>query len=81
MLIDGTFRARLADFGLARVNQDPSASVSTSLREGNGTLRWMAPELLIPEQPDTRGSRLSTRSDVYALAMVMLEVWCLESSL
>lgn len=37
----------------------------------HGTLRWMAPEVILPSQSD---GRLTQASDVYAFAMTMIEV-------
>ena len=39
-----------------------------------GSLRWRAPELLQPASNPAEVSQLCAESDVYALAMVMLEV-------
>ena len=75
MLIDAVFRARLADFGLAQVKQEPSTlSLMQTSTGGYGSLRWMAPELLQPPQDSLIPPRLSAESDIYALSMVMLEV-------
>ena len=46
-------------------------ATSTAL---HGSIRWMAPELLHPSQAGRDSSRATAESDVYALAMVMLEV-------
>jgi hypothetical protein len=54
-----------------------AASTSTtslvSLTSG-GTTRWMSPELLHPEMFGAEDFRLTTRSDCYALGMVVYEV-------
>jgi serine/threonine protein kinase len=42
--------------------------------EGGGTARWMAPELLLPEQFGLPQSLPSKQSDVYALGMIIYEV-------
>jgi serine/threonine protein kinase len=49
-------------------NTKNGATISSS---AHGTLRWMAPELL---DPDISSCILTTSTDVYALAMLFLEV-------
>ena len=78
ILIDSDHCARLADFGLA-VIVDESATGSIVENGGmRGTLRWMAPELMYPEEFGFTGEcqvRLPSRgTDVYALGMTILEV-------
>jgi len=41
----------------------------------HGSIRWMAPELFHPAQAGRDNSRPTVESDVYALAMVMLEAF------
>lgn len=66
VLLDGRLRARLADFGLAKVK---TQSKTTTKAEGSvGTLAWMALELL------TLNPRYSVASDVYAYAMTAWEI-------
>ncbi len=63
VMIDGRGRARITDFGLA-------AAVEEGASEGEvlGTPTYMAPEQL-------RGKAASVRSDVYALGLVLYELW------
>lgn len=61
----------LADFGLTRII-DSRATAAGSLFNGHGCMRWQAPEILQPSADD--GQNFTTRTDVYALACVMLEV-------
>lgn len=67
--------ARLADFGLAMVIDESTAGYTHS---GEGTTRWMAPELLFPEKfgfTDKLAKRLPNKStDIYAIGMTILEV-------
>lgn len=71
ILINDENHAVLADFGLMNVAIEVGAScVDTSAAVG-GTTRWMAPELL---SPDESSNELTKSSDVYALGMVILEV-------
>ncbi|KAF9977244.1 hypothetical protein BGZ73_006607 [Actinomortierella ambigua] len=64
VLLTRHMEVKLCDFGLATIKVR-SASMSTALR---GTFRWMAPELF------TSRPEYSTKSDMYALAMVMWEM-------
>ena len=88
VLIDSGLRARLADFGLAMV-VDESATGSIIDNKGiRGTIRWMAPEMMLPEKFGFTGecqTRLPSRgTDIYSLGMTILEVgvylWELRSS-
>ena len=73
---DGT--VKVLDFGLAKrpvdpgaPGQDPAALVTASTQAGTvfGTPAYMAPELL-------RGGVADARSDIFALGIVVFEVWC-----
>ncbi|KAF9167498.1 hypothetical protein DFQ26_004452 [Actinomortierella ambigua] len=66
VLLTKFMEVRLADFGLAMV-KSTSASKSTGDKL-KGTPRWMAPELFF------RKPKYSTKSDMYALGMVMWEM-------
>ncbi|ELU40303.1 Pkinase domain-containing protein [Rhizoctonia solani AG-1 IA] len=59
---DGTLK--LTDFDYSIIS-DCSVVFSATTRGGGGTLRWMAPELLISENPVER----SKFTDIYALGM------------
>ena len=65
IVIDDAGRARLVDFGIARVVDD--ASAEREGREVVGTLRYMAPEQLAGEPTDAR-------TDLYALGLVIAEM-------
>ncbi|KAG0256886.1 hypothetical protein DFQ27_005430 [Actinomortierella ambigua] len=63
---------KLADFGLAQIRSMASTASSVggqTSKGAAGTLRWMAPELLSADKPV-----YSTKSDVYALGVVMWEM-------
>ncbi|TDL22634.1 kinase-like protein [Rickenella mellea] len=76
ILIDDAHRACLADFGLARITHDAqTASAITTSTAQHGSIRWMAPELLNPEQAGREDSRASAESDIYAVGMVILEAF------
>jgi hypothetical protein len=65
IVIDDDGRARLVDFGIARLVDD--ASAEREGREVVGTLRYMAPEQLGGEPADAR-------TDLYALGLVIAEM-------
>ncbi|KAG0242882.1 hypothetical protein BGW41_003282 [Actinomortierella wolfii] len=71
VLLTWNMEAKLADFGLARIRSALNDSLPTSSPGGSitGTLGWMALELL-----DTDEGLYSTKTDVYALGMVMWEM-------
>ena len=75
ILIDAKLHARLADFGLSAVTYDPNTvnAISTS-SSVNGSIRWMAPELLNPEEAGLEHARPSPEADIYAFSMLMWEV-------
>ncbi|CAJ1807547.1 unnamed protein product [Sphenostylis stenocarpa] len=64
ILIDGNLSARLGDFGLARLYNHGQVSHTTNVV---GTIGYIAPEL-------TRTGKASTKTDVYAFGVVLLEV-------
>ena len=69
ILIDQTGNALLADFGLLTIS-DP---VSSNSYIQGGTARWMAPELMDPQQFELGNSCPTIHSDCYALGMVIYE--------
>ena len=68
ILVDDSGHARIADFGLATVTQNLYSERSLTLQRGH-TLRWTAPEVL-------NGGKCSKEADIFAFAMVMIEVRC-----
>lgn len=66
VLLDENQRAKLCDFGLAKVKHE---TATTSQHQTNvaGTLAWMAPELY-------QGSACSKASDVYSYGMTVWEI-------
>ncbi|KAM7467945.1 hypothetical protein LguiB_015507 [Lonicera macranthoides] len=66
VLIDGEMNGKLGDFGLARLHDHDQTSRTTSVV---GTIGYIAPEL-------TRTGKASTRSDVFAFGVLLLEVVC-----
>lgn len=63
VLLDEKVQAVLCDFGMAKALDN----VTSSALQGAGSLRWMSPELM-------DDSPKSTRSDVYAFGMTIVEV-------
>jgi serine/threonine protein kinase len=66
-LINDAGHAFLADFGLSRILEELSGSASTTSNLA-GSIRWMAPELIISSL------RPTVLSDMYAFGSLMLEV-------
>ena len=71
ILIDNDGCTCLADFGLLTIVPDQPTAASTFV--GGGTIQWMSPELLNPEDFNMEG-RPTKESDCYALGMVIYEV-------
>lgn len=63
VLLDRSYRAKLCDFGLARIK---TVSVST-LKKQKGTMLYLAPEML-------NGGSASEASDIYAMGLVFWEL-------
>lgn len=78
ILVDSECCARLADFGLAVVIDESTAGSAAENRGMRGTVRWMAPELLLPEEFGFTRELLkqlpSMSTDIYAIGMTILEV-------
>ena len=70
ILLDMHFVPKLSDFGLARelVSKTNRSTISTRSNVVMGTMAYMAPEFL-------RNKKLTTRTDVYAFGVVMLELY------
>ncbi|GMI90189.1 cysteine-rich RLK (RECEPTOR-like protein kinase) 2, ALTERED SEED GERMINATION 6, CYSTEINE-RICH RLK2 [Hibiscus trionum] len=64
ILLDLRFRAKIADFGLARSLDEDRSHVSTAVA---GTLGYMAPEYLANGQ-------LTEKADVYSFGVLLLEI-------
>ena len=66
VLVDDAGHARIADFGLATLTQNPFSIETPSAQRGYSP-RWTAPEVL-DEKP------YSKEADIFSFAMVMIEV-------
>ncbi|KAG6843375.1 hypothetical protein H0H87_005296 [Tephrocybe sp. NHM501043] len=81
VLIDGTGRARLADFGLSVVSDPDIIAWTTQSKTTSqgGSVRWQAPELFVVEDSDVESEEETVKntmaSDVYAWGCVCLEVF------
>jgi len=77
ILIDDNKNAVLCDFGLASITADAESAHASTVNSA-GSIRWMAPERLSifdgnPE-PAPTAVRVTRESDMYSLAMVVIEV-------
>ncbi|CAK5271444.1 unnamed protein product [Mycena citricolor] len=72
VLIDASWTACLADFGLTCFSDATSATNDTTNRPGSA--RWMAPELLYPDLFGVKFQRTCS-TDMFAFACVCLELY------
>jgi len=72
-MIDQTGHARLADLGLLTIISDPGNLLSSSSYIQGGTVRWMGPELIAPQDFGFKNGRPTKSSDCYSLGMVIYE--------
>ena len=72
IMIDDDGRAVIAGFSL--ITLFPSQSTFLSSCMDAGTVRWMSPELLIPEKFGLSRRQQTKESDCYALGMVAYEI-------
>ncbi|KIJ94789.1 hypothetical protein K443DRAFT_134619 [Laccaria amethystina LaAM-08-1] len=74
ILIDHGY-AIITDFGLSKVIEEMSETISKGTSFFAGSTRWMAPELIVAlVEDDGQVPPITTFSDVYAFASVCLEV-------
>jgi tetratricopeptide (TPR) repeat protein len=71
--VDSDGKSKIIDFGVARVTDSDMAvtTVRTDLGYLVGTLQYMS-----PEQCDADPHEIDTRSDVYALGVILFELLC-----
>ncbi|KAF8959814.1 kinase-like domain-containing protein [Flammula alnicola] len=90
ILVDQDGNACIADFGLSVLgdrhssssitgitptDEISSSSVPHSTHSGAGSPRWMAPELHLPEKWGNESARPTFQSDIFALGMVIYEIY------
>ncbi|KAH9929157.1 kinase-like domain-containing protein [Fomitopsis serialis] len=76
ILIDSTLHARLCDFGLTTlIHSINTIDPATRSNGGQGTVQYMAPEIMDPESFGLRHAHASLEGDIYTLAIVMWEVF------
>jgi serine/threonine protein kinase len=73
VLVTDDLRCCLGDFGLVSVMETQFATTATS-GVTQGTVRWMAPELLDHSCVPPGGSQTHTASDIYAFGCTVYEV-------
>ncbi|KAL9260171.1 putative LRR receptor-like serine/threonine-protein kinase [Drosera capensis] len=64
ILLDGELNAKIADFGLARLDEEDKTHISTRIA---GTIGYMAPEYVL-------WGYLTFKADVYSFGVVLLEI-------
>jgi serine/threonine protein kinase len=70
ILVDETGQPKVLDFGVARVtDSDAQATMQTDVGQLVGTLAYMSPEQVLADPLE-----LDTRSDVYALGVILYEL-------
>lgn len=67
VLLDENMKAKLSDFGLAKLKRE-SQSSHAGVGDAAGTLAWMAPELF------NRGGKCTEKSDMYSYGMILWEL-------
>ena len=68
LLVDKAWNLKVSDFGISKDIRDEGLSQSTEFHDG--TLQWLAPELLL----DCGGERESPKIDVFAFGVILWEV-------
>jgi eukaryotic-like serine/threonine-protein kinase len=70
ILVDETGQPKILDFGVARVtDSDAQATMQTDVGQLVGTLAYMSPEQVLADPLE-----IDTRSDVYALGVILYEL-------
>src|SRR5205823_2028764 len=70
ILVDQTGQPKILDFGVARfTDSDAQATMQTDVGQLVGTLAYMSPEQVLADPLE-----LDTRSDVYALGVILYEL-------
>jgi TonB family protein len=69
IVVDATGQPKILDFGVARVTDRDSKATVTDIGQLVGTLAYMSPEQTLADPLD-----IDTRSDVYALGVILYEL-------
>ncbi|KAG9101946.1 hypothetical protein FRC06_002458, partial [Ceratobasidium sp. 370] len=72
VLVDRDGIAKLSDFDHSILSNCTLLFTETT-NVGGGTLRWMAPELLLSDEDEKAAAARTSQTDVYALGMTLLE--------
>jgi len=67
-------RACLADFGFMTMVFDPTRSIAFSAQLEGGTVAFMSPELLVPQEFGDKGAVPTPQADIYAFGLVIFQV-------
>ena len=67
-------RACLADFGFITMAVSPDQKLSSSAQLEGGTMKFMAPELLVPEKYGRQDAVPTMQADIYAFGLVIFQV-------
>jgi len=76
IFVDKGWGIRIADFGLSVFSD---ATMESKTANSRGTIRWMAPELHLPENFGLDGFRQTHASDLYAFACTCFEIHTLSA--
>jgi len=69
VLLDSQYRAKVSDFGLARIKEETrTTTANAQTNQKVGTLAWMAPELFVPKP------KYSKAADIYSYGMILWEL-------
>ena len=67
-------RACLADFGFTTTVLDPIQPMACSAQLEGGTMRFMSPELLVPQEFGKKSAVPTPQADIYAFGLVTFQV-------
>ncbi|CAE6414047.1 unnamed protein product [Rhizoctonia solani] len=75
VVVDANGIPKLTDFGLAQMIRAEDSTERSSSSCAGGTSRWMAPELIGSDSPNTSCGKPNFASDVHALGMTIYEIF------
>ena len=68
-------RACLADFGFTTMVFDPVQPMACSAQLEAGTMTFMSPELLVPQEFGKKSAVSTPQADIYAFGLVIFQVF------